>query len=85
MYLHRGDGGGRTGVSGEGRERSLSARLLHICVRLASREVRANAGRERRSLRDDLRAVDHVVHIVTQSGERGEDELEVLLKLGLVV
>ena len=35
--------------------------------------------------RDDFGAVDHVVHVVAEGVERGEDELEVFLELGLVV
>ena len=34
---------------------------------------------------DDVGAVDHLVHIVAESRESGEDELEVVLELGLVV
>ena len=65
-YLHGSDRSCRTGVGGEGREGSLSARLLDIVVRLASREVRAAAGGERRGLGDDLGAVGERANVVAE-------------------
>ena len=65
-YSHGRNRGGRTGVGGEGREWRLSARLLNVVVRLASREVRAAAGGERRGLGNDLRAVDERALVDTE-------------------
>ena len=84
-HLHRGDGGGRTGVSGEGREGGLSTGLLDVVVRLASREVRADVSREWRGLGNDLRAVDERALVDTEKTETTEDVRERLLELLLVV
>ena len=84
-YSHRRNRGGRTGVSREGREGGLRARLLDISTGLASREVRADAGRERRRLGDDLRAVDERALVDAEQTEAAEHVRERLLELLLVV
>ena len=82
-YSHRGDGGGRTGVSGEGGEGSGGARLLDVGVGEASREVRSPLGR--RGGRDDLRAVNEFALAEAEDGHLAEGLLELGLKLVLVV
>ena len=59
--------------------------LLDIGARLASGEVRAAAGGERRGLGDDLRAVDERALVDTEETEAAKDIGERLLEFLLVV
>ena len=67
-----------------GRAKRVAYRLLDVSVSLASGE----AGRAK-VLRlgggDDVGAVDQAVHVLAESRDSGEDELEVLLELRLIV
>ena len=56
--------------------------LLDIGVRLASGEV-GRGGQDGRG-REDIRAVDEVIRVVSELAHGGEDELEAVLELVLV-
>ena len=63
--------------------KSGTHRLLDILPRGASGEERAAS--ERLRSRNDLAAVDHRILIVAKDSEGGEDELEVIHQLLLVI
>ena len=73
-----------TGVGLESREGRSRAGLLNIVRRGSGGEGRGLGDGRKRS-GDDVGAVDQAVHVLAESSDGGEDELEVVLKLGLVV
>ncbi len=81
--LHRGDGGGRTGVGGESGEGSAGTSLLDIIVSETGGEVRLG-GRGWGS-RDDVGAVNQRALVMAEDRHLAEGSSEGGLELGLIV